>query len=271
LNEEAYASDPTESYAQGRWRVERYATLGSTNDLARQRALVGDGGWLWVVADQQTAGRGRQGRPWSSPSGNLYASALVIDPCAPAAAAQIGFVAGVAAQRAVADLGLEAELKWPNDLVVGGAKLAGLLVEGVTPPGRRLAAVVGIGVNVVSSPDGLPYPTASLASALGAPSSARALLDRLVLRFDEALAAWARGAGFASIRGAWLAAAANLGGPIRVANAHGARDGLFEGLDEQGRLRLKRDGVVETIESADITLISTAAGATWTPGKVTSP
>jgi BirA family biotin operon repressor/biotin-[acetyl-CoA-carboxylase] ligase len=271
LNAAPDASHLLETYAQQGWRVERYATLGSTNEVARERALAGDGGRLWIVADAQTAGRGRQGRNWASPPGNLYASALIVDPCEPAVAAQIGFVAGVATQRAVADLGVEAELKWPNDLVVGGAKLAGLLVEGVTPPGRRLTAIVGIGVNVVSSPEGLPYPTASLASALGSSRSAGALFERLAARFDEALGVWARGAGFASIRGAWLAAAANLGGPIRVANALGAREGLFEGLDEGGRLRLKRDGVVETIESADITLISTAAGATQTPGKVTSP
>jgi BirA family biotin operon repressor/biotin-[acetyl-CoA-carboxylase] ligase len=242
------------------WRVESHSTLGSTNDLARLRALGGDRGRLWIVADAQTAGRGRHGRGWSSPPGNLYASALVVDPCEPAIAAQIGFVAGVAAQRAVADLAVEAKLKWPNDLVVGGAKLAGLLVEGVTPPGRPLAAIVGIGVNVASSPDGLAYPTTSLDRVLGAQCSASSLFQRLVRRFDEALEVWSRGAGFAAIRSAWLASAANLGGRVRVANAHGSREGLFEGLDELGRMRLTRDGAVETIESADVSLIAPASG-----------
>jgi BirA family transcriptional regulator, biotin operon repressor / biotin---[acetyl-CoA-carboxylase] ligase len=252
---------PIETGARQGWRFERYATLGSTSDIARARALSGDSGRLWIVADAQSAGRGRQGRVWSSPVGNLYASALLVDPCATATAPQIGFVAGVALQRAVADLGVEARLKWPNDLVLDGAKLAGLLVEGVIPPGRPLAATIGIGVNIAASPEGLAYPTTSLSRAAGEPRSVWPLFERLLLRFDEALGQWARGEGFAAIRGAWLAAAANLGGPIRVANAHGAREGLFEGLDERGRLRLKRDGLVETIESADITLIATAASA----------
>ena len=151
---------------------------------------------------------------------------MIVDPCEAAAAPQIGFVAGVAAQRAVADLGVEARLKWPNDLVIDGAKLAGLLVEGVTPPGRPLVTVIGIGVNIASSPEGLSYPTISLERAAGAPRSAPDLFERLVVRFAEALGQWARGAGFASIRGAWLAAAAGLGGPIRVANVHGAREGV---------------------------------------------
>ena len=125
------------------------------------------------------------------------------------------------------------QLKWPNDLVHDGAKLAGLLVEGVTPPGRRLAVVVGIGVNVVSSPEGLAYPTTDLQRLAGAPIATRALFERLARRFDEALALWARGAGFAAIREAWLASAAGLGGAIRVTGARGAREGLFEGIDSQ--------------------------------------
>lgn len=260
MRTELSESEPAANTLSG-WRVERYATLGSTSDVARQRALTGDAGRLWIVADAQTAGRGRQGRNWVSPPGNLYASALLVNPCEPSVATQLGFVAGVAAQRAVSDVGVRAELKWPNDLVHDGAKLAGLLVDGVTPPGAPLAAIVGIGVNVSSSPEGLAYPTTSLEAILGEPRSASALFDRLAFRFEEALAAWARGAGFSSIRGAWLGVAANLGKPIRVANARGAREGVFEGLDERGRLRLKRDGVVETIKSADIFLITAEADA----------
>ena len=253
-------SGPLESFSRGDWRVERWARLSSTSDEARARAISGDSGRLWIVADEQVSGRGRQGRAWDSPPGNLYASALLVDPCDSSVASQLGFVAGVATRRAVADLGVEARLKWPNDLVVEGAKLAGLLVEGVTQPGRRLAAVVGIGVNVVCSPEGLPYPTNCLAKCAGAPRTARALLERLVRRFDETLAVWNRGAGFAEIRETWLASAAGLGGPIRVSDRHGPREGSFEGLDARGRLILNRNGVLETIESADITLIATDAG-----------
>lgn len=240
----------------GGWRVERSARLNSTSDEARRRALAGDPGGLWILADEQTAGRGRQGRVWASPPGNLYASALIVDPCGVGIAAQVGFVAGVALRRAVADLGISGvQLKWPNDLVHEGAKLAGLLVEGVTPPGRRLAVVVGFGVNVVSSPAGLAYPTTDLQRLAGAPIATRALFERLARQFDEALALWARGSGFPAIREAWLASAAGLGGPIRVAGPRGASEGLFEGINSGGRLLLRTGEAVQTIELADLTLI----------------
>lgn len=253
---------PHETFRVAGWRVERWGELGSTNDEARAHALAGDAGRLWILADAQSAGRGRQGRVWTSPAGNLYATALIVDPCENAIAPQLGFVAGVALQQAVADLGVAgARLKWPNDLIHSGAKLAGLLVEGVTPPGRRLATLVGIGVNVANSPDGLAYPTTSLDRIAGRTLSTRALFERLARRFDEALSVWARGAGFAAIRESWLASAAGLGGPIRVSNANGAREGQFEGLDARGRLLLRRDGAVEAIESADLTLMVNAQSA----------
>jgi BirA family biotin operon repressor/biotin-[acetyl-CoA-carboxylase] ligase len=239
------------------WRVERHAALGSTSDEARARALAGDPGHLWILAREQTAGRGRQGRTWNSPPGNLYASALILDPCETEIAPQIGFVAGVALRRAVADLGGgDVALKWPNDLVHDGAKLAGLLVEGLPTPRRRLATIVGFGVNLASSPEGLAYRTTHLAAILGREIAPSALFDRLGRRLDESLAVWARGAGFAAIREAWLASAAGLGGPIRLDGPRGAREGLFAGLDAQGRLLLRIGDTVETIESADLTLMS---------------
>ena len=167
LNAIDFQADPKPLFAG--WRVARFARVGSTNDEARRSALAGDAGRLWVVAEEQTHGRGRKGRFWSSPPGNLYASALVVDPCPPALAPQIGFVAGVALAQAVEDLGgVGFGLKWPNDLMWRGAKIAGLLAEGVTTPDRRLACIVGIGVNCVSAPDGLDYPAASLSDALRA-------------------------------------------------------------------------------------------------------
>ena len=169
----------------------------------------------------------------------------------------------MAAQRAVEDLGVaDVKLKWPNDLVSGGAKLAGLLVEGVTTPARRFAAIMGVGINVASSPENLAYPTTSLAKLAGREIAVRKLFERLASRFDEALAIWGRGAGFFHIREAWLAAAAGIGGPIRVTNPKGAREGIFRGLDARGRLLLERGGAVEIVESADLTLISAAAWVT---------
>jgi BirA family biotin operon repressor/biotin-[acetyl-CoA-carboxylase] ligase len=239
------------------WRIERLPSVGSTNDEARRRALSGDAGRLWVLAREQTQGRGRRGRAWSSPPGNLYASALLIDPSATAIAPQLGFVAGVALLGAVADLGAndEVRLKWPNDLVWRGGKLAGLLVEGVALPDGRFACIVGIGVNCASAPTGLAYPTDCLSEALGRPVAPEDLFARLAPRFDETLALWARGANFPAIRARWLACAAGLGGPIRVAGPQSFREGIFETLDAQGRLVLRGAAGVETIEAGDLMLI----------------
>jgi BirA family biotin operon repressor/biotin-[acetyl-CoA-carboxylase] ligase len=257
LNATDFQADPKPLFAG--WRVARFARVASTNDEARRCALGGDAGRLWVVAAEQTHGRGRKGRFWSSPPGNLYASALLVDPCPPALASQIGFVAGVALAQAVADLGGAGfGLKWPNDLMWRGAKIAGVLAEGVTTPDRRLACIVGIGVNCVSAPEGLDYPAASLSDALTRGASADALFVRLATRFHESFGLWARGAGFAAIRALWLANAAGLGGPIRVAEPRGAREGAFEGLDEGGRLLLRTAAGVETVEAADLYLAPTA-------------
>ena len=239
------------------WRVARFDSIGSTNDEARRRALAGDLGRLWIIAREQSEGRGRRGRGWTSPPGNLYVSALVIDPSPTAIAAQIGFVAGVALRRALGDLGAsdELRLKWPNDLVWRGAKLAGLLVEGVALSDSRLACIVGIGVNCASAPPGLAYPTDCLANDLGRAIDPEDLFAYLAPRFDEALGLWRRGADFAAIRAQWLLHAAGLGGSIRIAGAQGFRQGIFETLDEQGRLVLRGANGPEAIEAGDLVLI----------------
>jgi BirA family biotin operon repressor/biotin-[acetyl-CoA-carboxylase] ligase len=252
----------TELLATG-WRVERLGSTGSTNDEARRRALDGDPGRLWVIAREQTRGRGRRGRVWTSPPGNLYASALLIDPSPVAIAAQIGFVAGVALRNALDDLGASTEvrLKWPNDLIWRGAKLAGLLVEGLALADGRLACIVGIGVNCAYAPNDLDYRADDLASALGRPITPESLFDRLAPCFEDALALWSRGAGFATIRAQWLAKAAGIGGSIRIVGAQGVREGIFQTLDEQGRLVLEGANGPEIVEAGDLFLIVPETGA----------
>jgi BirA family biotin operon repressor/biotin-[acetyl-CoA-carboxylase] ligase len=259
LNAPDREAEPADLSFDG-WRIERHAQLGSTSDEARERALAGDPGHLWIWADEQTAGRGRHGRVWRSPPGNLHASALILGPCEIEIAPQIGFVAGAALMRAVRDLGgADVRLKWPNDLVSNGAKLAGLLVEGVTTPRHRFAAVVGFGVNLAISPPGVPYPVTNLSHLLGRPVGPADLFPRLARRFEQALALWARGAGFAAIREEWLASAAGLGGPILVSGPRGAREGVFEGIDPQGRLIMRSGHSLEIIESADLALIPSSS------------
>lgn len=244
------------------WRVDRVGAIDSTNEEARRRAFAGDSGRLWILAEEQSAGRGRRGRTWASPKGNLYASALLIDPCPWAAAAQLGFVGGVALARAAKDVGgAGARLKWPNDLVSEGAKCAGVLVEGATLPDKRLACVIGVGVNCSSAPTGVGYPTAILASENGGPIEAGVLFERLIARFDEALLAWRAGEAFAAIRSAWLAHAAALGVRIRIESGGRQREGAFEGLDGAGRLLFRGESGIERIESADLWILPQSDGS----------
>ncbi len=253
------------------WRVDRLDCVDSTNEEARRRAIAGDPGRLWIVAGEQSAGRGRKGRSWVSPKGNLHASALLIDPCPQRRSPQLGFVAGVALVRATEDLGASrARLKWPNDLVIGSAKCAGLLVEGRALPDLRVACVVGIGVNCAHAPDGVGYPTAALQRDNGAAIGAADLFQRLAARFDEALDLWAQGEGFPAIRDAWIARAAGIGTIVRIDTAAGRREGAFEGLDADGRLLFRGAGGLEAIEAADLWISPAPEGGPLTepPGSL---
>jgi BirA family biotin operon repressor/biotin-[acetyl-CoA-carboxylase] ligase len=240
----------------GAWRVVRLDAVDSTNEEARRRALAGDPGRLWIVADEQRAGRGRRGRTWLSLKGNLHVSALLIDPCPPPIAPQLGFVAGVALARAATDVGAVAGLKWPNDLLSRGAKCAGLLVEGIGLGGARFAYAVGVGVNCAQAPDGLDYPATRLRRASGRAVDAGELFERLARRFDDGLAEWRAGEGFPSIRRAWLDFAHGLGRRIAIKNRGDEREGVFEGIDGDGRLLLRSDLGLESIEAADLWISS---------------
>jgi BirA family transcriptional regulator, biotin operon repressor / biotin---[acetyl-CoA-carboxylase] ligase len=255
------------SAVESGWRVDHRRSVGSTNDEARAAALAGGGGRLWVVADEQTAGRGRRGRVWSSPTGNLYASALLIDPSPIARAAEVGFVTGLALHRAVSDLGgRDFALKWPNDLLWRGAKAAGILVEGVSVATGSFACIIGVGVNCTAAPGSAAYPTADLSTALGRRVSPDELFERFAFHFATALGEWRGGDGFASIRSAWLAVAGGVGEPIRITEPGGARDGVFEALDARGRLLLRREGRLEVIEAGDLTLLAGRDSATQSRG-----
>ncbi len=254
--------ESTRGSAQVEWRVDRLAAIDSTNEEARRRALAGDPGGLWIVAGEQSAGRGRRGRNWVSPKGNLHASALLIDPCPQARSPQLGFVAGVALARAAEDLGAaEVRLKWPNDLVLNGAKCAGLLVEGLSLADQRMACIVGIGINCARAPEGVGYPTAVLSRDDAGAIRASDLFERLMKRFAEALDLWAQGEGFAAIRAAWLVRAAGIGSLVRIDDARGRREGAFEGLDADGRLLFRGAGGIEAIEAADLWISPASDGA----------
>jgi BirA family biotin operon repressor/biotin-[acetyl-CoA-carboxylase] ligase len=226
-------------------RLIAHDTLPSTNAEALARARAGERGPLWIAAARQTAGRGRRGNAWASEPGNLYASLLLSDAAPPAHLPELCFVVALAARDAAASFipplsggGEERlKLKWPNDLLLDGAKLAGILIEAESVGGLT-AVAAGIGVNCAHHPENLPYPATSLA-ACGAAVTPDELLRALSGTMVSRLAQWDRGSGFAAIRSEWLAHAAGLGGDIHVRLADRELSGTFETLDRMGRLMLR--------------------------------
>lgn len=214
----------------------------STNTEAMRLALAGEAGPFWVLADRQTAGRGRSGRSWTSLPGNLTASLLVTLAVPPAAAARLSLVAGVALVEAIRNLAGTTALagpclKWPNDLLIGEAKVAGILVESSTSAGR-LSCVAGFGVNLAAAPAIEGRRVASLADLFGWPVPPLELLEALDSAMRNWLAVWDEDRGRAEVIGAWLAVATPRGAEISVTTADGLVRGRFDGLDPDGALRL---------------------------------
>ena len=226
-----------------------YETLGSTNAEALSLARNGERGPLWITAKLQTAGRGRRGNAWASLPGNLFAT-LLFTPLRLDVAPQMSFGAALAVHDAVTvcapQLGPVTTLKWPNDLLIGGKKAAGLLLEA---EGKTVA--IGFGVNCISHPADAPYPATDLKTA-GALVDPAALAQALSAATQRRLAQWDNGQGFSSIRGHWLARAGGIGEPIRVRLPERELSGCFQGLDAEGRLLLESGGVVETITAGDV-------------------
>ncbi len=245
-----------EAIKQG-FRLHSFDTLASTNDEAMRAAREGDPGNLWVVARSQTGGRGRNGRIWASPSGNLHASLLLIEPSLPKHAPDLGFVAGVALCQTLRDvLGGDERLriKWPNDALFDGAKLSGILLEASHMPDGRFVCVIGIGVNCAYHPDDLAYPATHLAEIGTLLASPDDVLARLSDAMAHGLALWQGGLGFQSIRQLWLSFAAGLGKPIRVALSATTVDGLFSTIDATGRLVVETNNGPVTIDAGDVFL-----------------
>jgi BirA family biotin operon repressor/biotin-[acetyl-CoA-carboxylase] ligase len=231
-----------------------YEAIGSTNAEALARARANERGPLWITARTQSAGRGRRGSPWVSAPGNLFATLLLSEPSPMEFAPQLSFVAVLAAHDAVTGcapaLGPLTQLKWPNDVLVGGKKIAGLLIEGESEPINSVA--IGIGVNCVSHPAGIAFPATDLA-AEGALVTPAALFGALTAAMIRRLAQWQAGTGFASIRADWLARAAGMGEPIRVRLPERELDGHFQGLDTAGRLLVAvAGGGAEAITAGEV-------------------
>jgi BirA family transcriptional regulator, biotin operon repressor / biotin---[acetyl-CoA-carboxylase] ligase len=250
--------------ASASYRLAAFDKIGSTNAEAMARAREGERGPVWFVTTEQTAGRGRRNRPWVAPRGNLASSILEVIPAAPAVAATLGFAAGLALESALHKLSVEAalrsagsenlrfSLKWPNDVLAGRRKLAGILLEAEAVADGKLAVVVGIGTNVVTSPESTPTPATSL-RAIGVNVSAEELFAELSDAWVEYRAIWNDGSGFAEIRRAWLERATGLGQAVAIKSGGEVIEGTFDAVDEQGCMIVRtRAGALVPITAGDV-------------------
>lgn len=232
---------------------------GSTNDDAVAALGRGESGPLWITARSQARGRGRHGRTWASPPGNLYASLMLVDPCPQRHAAQFGYLIGLALHDALRTVAPAHEgrirLKWPNDVLVDRAKIAGLLLEGHRAPDGRFALIAGMGVNIAFTPGDTPYPAARLAdlSAGATPEILFEALSRaLALRYAAWRAAPEAQCALSALREEWLSRAFGLEAEVTIRPPSGERRGRFVGLDGEGRLLLATEWGIETIDAGDL-------------------
>jgi len=236
-------------------QIEVHDALDSTNAEARRRAEAGAAGPLWITALTQTAGRGRRGRSWETAKGNLAATLLFNTGLPAAEAAQVSFVAALAA----ADLADHyigagtAALKWPNDLMIDGRKAAGILVESGTRDDGTLWLAVGMGVNLAQAPDNLERPAIAFSERLTIPPPQPTVaLGVLAESFEKWRDLWSA-SGFAPIAKAWSARAYGLGQACEARLPNQTHRGIAEGLDEDGALRLRlADGTVLRITAGDV-------------------
>lgn len=257
------------------YRLNGFDSVGSTSNEAANAARAGDVGDVWFCALQQTAGRGRRGRPWQSPHGNLAASLLIVPEADPAISATLGFVAGVALNRALAEIVPAAKLKtgidgadlsngrialkWPNDVLADGAKLAGILLEAHKRPDGSMAIVIGIGVNVVAAPEGLPYPATSLRD-LGLDTSAETMFGALSDAWVDTIETWNQGRGVTDVLKLWRQSAAGIGAEVAVNRDGDIVRGIFETIDEAGRLIVRaNDNSRIAITAGDVHFGTTAS------------
>ncbi|GAB4172559.1 MAG: biotin--[acetyl-CoA-carboxylase] ligase [Thalassobaculales bacterium] len=241
------------------YRLVALEEVASTNDEARRLARDGapEGTVVWARA--QTGGRGRMGRAWASPRGNLYMSLVLRPDCALAEAALLSFVAAVGLGEALGTVLpalAEVRFKWPNDILLNGRKCAGILLESdVGPDGRPEFLVMGIGVNLVTHPEATTYPATDLAFEGAPPVAPEVVLQAFCRHFLVWSARWLD-EGFAPVRRRWLAHAAGRGDMLTVAlpGGGGTITGRFADLDESGALVLEADAGRHLVHAGDVLL-----------------
>ncbi|MCF1502699.1 biotin--[acetyl-CoA-carboxylase] ligase [Afifella sp. H1R] len=251
------------------FRLLALPSVGSTNSEAMRLAREGDAGRLWVATTHQTAGHGRRGRAWSTEPGNLAASLLLMVPRG-VNAANLGFVAGLALHDALGacapalklNVGLDGTtdgknnrltLKWPNDALIDGGKVSGILLEASNVGDGLMAVVIGIGVNVVRTPPDLPYAATSLVDLGVEGICAEDVFARLADAWVDQENLWAGGRGFAAVRDAWLKRASGLGAPVAVKLGEEIIRGTFDSIDDEGRLLVRTaSGAMRAVTAGEV-------------------
>jgi BirA family biotin operon repressor/biotin-[acetyl-CoA-carboxylase] ligase len=236
------------------WTILRLGAVGSTNDEAKRRALEGAPHGTVITAEAQTAGRGRDGRSWSSPVGNVYASLILRPAVALREAAALSFAAALALGDGLdllVPLDTAIGFKWPNDVLVNGRKIAGILLEAEAQGAALDFLVIGLGVNCASHPEGSTTPATDLKTVIGTAPAPTAVLDAFLGAFALWYERW-RAGGLAPLREAWLARAAGLGETLRVRTARETLHGRFEGLDAGGALVLRTEAGERRIAAGDV-------------------
>ncbi len=241
------------------WRVVSFAALDSTNRRAREMAEAGEPEGAVVVAGVQTEGRGRLGRSWVSPAGGLWLSALLRPNVPPEHAPKLGLLAAASVAAALRGLySLEARLRWPNDVLVGGRKLCGVLMELAASEGRVEHVVLGIGINASLPSQELPPELRPLSTTvqelLGRPVELRPLLDRVLMELGSRYIVLKRGE-FERILSEWRGLSETIGRRVRVRTHSGELQGMAEDIESDGALRVvTREGPVR-VSAGDCILL----------------
>lgn len=238
------------------WRHLALDSVGSTNVEAMNLAHDGDAGQIWVTAEEQVQGKARRGREWISKRGNLYASLLLINQAPPDKLATLPLVVSLALHKAILNIvphfSNDLKIKWPNDVLLDGKKLSGILLEATTLSNGSLAVVIGCGVNCQHFPENPLYPATSF-QAEGLEIEPQTLFVELARTMASELRIWAEGSGFSIIRKEWLERARGVGEEITVRFPDREIQGRFVDIDEDGFLLLRGENqIVQSVSAADI-------------------
>ncbi len=239
------------SMADAFWRVQVLGTTPSTQDVVRGLAETGEPEGVAVQALQQSGGRGRHGNVWTSPMGNLYISKLLRPSCRADKAAQMAFVAAVALSDAIDEVmekGHVKTLKWPNDVLIDGKKISGILLESkLDTHGRVDYLIIGTGVNIFAAPEGAISMDEIKSDRIFVNGIRDLYLEKLYIRYQE----WQEN-GFAPLREAWLKQAHGVNEPMRIRLPETTYHGIFRGVDENGVLIAEVDGQMRTFTAGEV-------------------